>query len=366
MSNEAQRSVKTLGLFEKRIPGDDGLMELARRRFSEAGMGAEMHAATPEQLDWSLQFRPGSQAPVVVHLPRDFNLGDEESRKRIVQFAARFAGQVYGLVVHDHPAMAARRDEYIAAAWKIDDQLEKIAACPILFVEYAAGLEPADFERFFSETLDLERISACIDIGHAGIRAARVAYARSHRGDDISALKSQPPGLRQVMNDVDKAVAEGAATVLDLVAALSKLKKPLHFHLHDGHPLSTFSPFGVSDHLSFETEIPVNFKHLGRRSVATMFGANGLAKLVARVIELNDPTLISFTLEIHPTAQRLALGDASSLFQHWTDKTNAEQMNHWLSVLSRNHALLRQAIEAALSPMANKIGDESGSGPCAI
>lgn len=347
MNNERQRSEKTLGLFEKRIQGDDGLMALARRRFSEAGMGAEMHAATPEQLDWSLQFRPGSEAPVVVHLPRDFNLADDGSCQRIVQFARRFAGQVYGLVVHDHAALAARREEFVAAAWKIDGQLENIEGCPILFVEYAAGLEPADFMRFFPETLDLDRISACIDIGHVGIRAARAAYAKTHRGEDICALKAQGPGLRQVMTDVDKAVAEGAATVLDLVTALSKLKKPLHFHLHDGHPLSTFSPFGVSDHLSFETEIPLNFKHLGRRSVATMFGANGLRKLVALVIELNDPRLLSFTLEIHPTAQRLALGDASSLFDHWTDKTNAEQMNHWLAVLSRNRALLRQAIEAA-------------------
>jgi hypothetical protein len=348
MSNVTLGSVKTLGLFEKRIQGDDGLMELARRRFSEAGMGAEMHAATPEQLDWSLKFRPGREAPVVVHLPRDFNLVDEKSCKRIVEFATRFAGEVYGLVLHDHAAMAARMDEYIAAAWKIDDQLEKIAGCPILLVEYAAGLEPGDFARFFSEIRDLDRISACIDIGHVGIRAARAAYAGKHRGEDICALKSQGPRLRQVMTDVDEAVAEGRAIVFDLVAAVSKLKKPVHFHLHDGHPLSTFSPFGVSDHLSFEVEIPLNFDHRGRRSVPPMFGPDGLAKLVASAIELMGPSLISFTLEIHPTGQRLPLGDASPLFEHWTDKTNAEQMNHWLAVLSRNHDLLRQTIEAAL------------------
>ena len=41
----------TLGLFEKRIEGDDALMELARLRFQQAKMGAEMHAATPEQLE---------------------------------------------------------------------------------------------------------------------------------------------------------------------------------------------------------------------------------------------------------------------------------------------------------------------------
>jgi len=39
----------TLGLFEKRIEGDDALLELARLRFKQARMGAEMHAATPQQ-----------------------------------------------------------------------------------------------------------------------------------------------------------------------------------------------------------------------------------------------------------------------------------------------------------------------------
>ena len=56
---------------------------------------------------------------------------------------------------------------------------------------------------------------------------------------------------------------------------------------------------------------------------------------------------LSFTLEIHPTGGRLGLADAAGLFRHWTDKTNAEQMNHWLSVLQVNHALLRQAIQDA-------------------
>jgi hypothetical protein len=77
------------------------------------------------------------------------------------------------------------------------------------------------------------------------------------------------------------------------------------------------------------------------------------------------PSLTSFTLEIHPTSQRLPLGDASSLFEHWADKTNAEQMNHWLAVLARNHVLLRQAIEAAL-PVITSIPAEPDSGPCAI
>jgi hypothetical protein len=241
--------------------------------------------------------------------------------------------------------MAAKIEEYISAAWRLEGQLEKIAQCPMVFVEYAAGLEPADFVRFFTRILDLDRISACVDIGHVGIREARAVYARSHRGEDICALKSQPNWLPAVMADVQAAVASGAVVTLDLVERLAQLKKPLHFHLHDGHPLSTFSPFGVSDHLGFFAEIPLNFEFDGRRAVSPMFGPAGLSKLVGRAVELLGPGRCCFTLEIHPTGERLALDSAASLFNHWTDKTNAEKMNHWLAVLCRNHQCLRQATD---------------------
>ena len=347
MSRLDRSKVMTLGLFEKRIEGDDSLMELARRRFQEAGMGAEMHAATPEHLEWMMKFRPSENAPVVVHLARNFHLADEQSQKRIVDFATRFAGRVWGMVIHDHAALAARPQDYIAAAWQMDDQLEKIKQCPMLFVEYAVGLEPDDFARFFSAIPDLDRISACIDIGHVGIREARAAYARSHGGEEICALKSPSARHPEVMADVDAAVSSASAAVLSLVERITALKKPVHFHLHDGHPLSTFSPFGVSDHLSFFTEIPLNFEYRGRRAAAPMFGPAGLSKLVARAVELMGHRRSSFTLEIHPTGEQLPLGEAAALFEHWTDKTNAEKMNHWLAVLRRNHLWLRQALRAA-------------------
>jgi hypothetical protein len=364
VSRKDQLNVRTLGLFEKRIEGDNYLMELARRQFSEAGMGTEMHAGTPEQLEQVMQFRPSEQAPVIVHLPRDFNLVEEQSQSRILDFARRFAGQISGLVLHDHVAMAARRNDYVEAAWKMDDRLEKIRGCPMIFVEYAVGLEPVEFAQFFWAIPDLERISACIDIGHAGIRAARAAYARNHVGEDICAIKTQAVRLPQLMTDVETAVNSGSAAVLELLEVISTVKKPVHFHLHDAHPLSTSSPFGVSDHLSFLAKIPLSFEHHGLRTVAPMFGPTGLSKLVARTLDLLSPQRISFTLEIHPTGERMPLGDAASLFDHWIDKTNAEQMNHWLSVLSRNHLLLRQAIQAALPPDFSPAAAELDSGLC--
>jgi hypothetical protein len=364
MSRLDQSEVMTLGLFEKRIEGDDRLMELARLRFQEAGMGAEIHAGTPEQLKWMMKFQPAGRTPVIVHLPRDFHLAEELSRRRIVDFAERFAGHVWGMVIHDHAAVAEHTQDYIAAAWEMDDQLEKINKCPMLFVEYAAGLEPRDFARFFAAIPDLGRISACIDISHAGLREARAVYARCHGGADICALKSQGDGPPQVMADMEAAVSSGSAAVLDLVERIAALKKPVHFHLHDGHPLSSFSPFGVCDHLSFWAEIPLNFEYRGRRAVAPMFGPAGLSKLVARAVELVRPRRSSFTLEIHPTGERLPLDDAAPLFEHWTDTTNAEKMNHWLSVLSRNHLLLRQAIQATSPPDAGQAAAVLDPEPC--
>src|SRR5260370_39534017 len=152
------------------------------------------------------------------------------------------------------------------------------------------------------------------------------------------------------MEDVEAAVKAGATAAVELAERMAALKKPVQFHLHDGHPLSNFSPFGVSDHLSFFTEIPLNFEYRGRRAVPSMFGPAGLAKLVARSVELIGRQHVSFTLEIHPTGEQLPLGDAAWLFAHWTDKTNAEKMNHWLSALSSNHRLLRQAVESSGAP----------------
>jgi hypothetical protein len=350
MSNKDQQRIRTLGLFEKRFDGDNCLMDLARHRFMKSGMGAEMHADTNENLDWTMSYRPSEAAAVVVHLPRDFNLLEIQSRARILEFSTRYAGRVDGFVLHDHPTMATRKKEYIDAAWEMDGQLEKIRGCPMLFIEYAAGVDPNDFAGFFEAIPDLDHISTCIDIGHVGIRAARAGYAKTHAGEDICALKSQPARLPQVMPEVEAAVTSAPAVVLDLVERISTLKKPVHFHLHDGHPLSTFSPFGVSDHLSFLSEIPIGFEYRGARAVAPMFGSSGLEALVSKAVSHLGSRRLSFTLEIHPTGERLPLGNAASLFGHWADRTNAEKMNHWLMLLDQNHLLLQKALQAAAMP----------------
>jgi len=53
-------------------------------------------------------------------------------------------------------------------------------------------------------------------------------------------------------------------------------------------------------------------------------------------------------LEIHQVEGRLPLGDASRLFAHWRDLTNAERMNYWLSVLGENAILVSECLAASV------------------
>lgn len=335
----------TLGLFEKRIDGDDALMELARLRFRQARMGTEMHAATPQQLEGIMRFRPTTDSPVVVHLPRHFNLLNQEHQGQITQMASAFAGRIYGMVMHDHADLVSRSVDFVRAARTLESRLAQIRGCPLLFVEYAAGLEPRMFARFFESIRELRYISSCVDVGHVGIQQARNAYTGRHPGEDICALKGQPWRIPELFSEVETATGAALPTVLELIEALGKLAKPVHFHLHDGHPLSTFSPFGVSDHLSFLIEVPLDFEYRGRRSVPLMYGLSGLQQIVRRAIQAIGRERMSFTLEIHPGQGQFALGDAALLFKHWADKTNAERMNQWLAVLRENHVALLEALK---------------------
>ena len=389
-------------------------MELARRRFQQAEMGAEMHAGTADDLEQVMRFRPSTETSVVVHLPRHFNLSEEQSRNQIVQLASRFAGRIYGMVLHDHADLVEHPQAYQDAARDLEHRLERALRMG------SAGDSPApvgdspngmaednamkrdrhsDSERarqfrrasrptgqasrlcyptatLLTVSRHLSQVHSCSSntqrvwtqnsLPNSLTRSARTPtsapvltsatweFARPGtsmrnfiRPKIFCALKSNPSALPGVIADVESAVAAALPTVLRLVEEIGRLGKPVHFHLHDGHPLSTFSLFDVSDHLSFFTEIPLDFTYRGRRFLPPMYGPAGLSKIVTTALEAIEPDRVSFTLEIHPTADRLALGDAADLFSHWQDKTNAEMMNHWLGVLLRNHELLLQAIRAA-------------------
>jgi hypothetical protein len=333
---------RLLGLFEKKFEGDDALLELARLRFIEAGLGMECHAGTAAELEQLLSLSPDPEASVTAHLSRSLNLLEERDRQRVMDFARIFRRKIYGLVVHDQREIADRFDEYVAAACALESALRDIEASPYFFLEYATGLDPELFVRLFRSLKNTELLSACIDIGHLGLRRVREVYSISHPGKDVCDVKPDDGKLSQIIEDVQYAVRAAVDHVVGVVRELASLGKPLHFHLHDGHPLSTYSPYGVSDHLSFLAEIPIPFDYGGRRSLPPMFGLRGLGKIIGESLALLRPELLSFVLEIHPTEGRLPLGNAQSMFRHWQNKLNAERMNFWLSILAQNRILVSE------------------------
>jgi len=338
-----------LGLFQKRFEGDDALLRLAALRFRQANLAPEFHASSPEELDGLLGFLPEKSPFAIVHLRREIDLMEPEGRLETAGFASRAGGRIAGVVVHDQPAAAERPDEYVSALEKLESELQSVGGINYVFIEYAAMMEPRAFTGIFSRIEGLPHISACVDTGHIGLFAARRAHGMRHPGQDVCGLSPGDPELPDVVEDVEEAVGSALPAVLDTIKslgkALGKTEKPVHFHLHDGHPLMSLSPHGLSDHLSFLGDIPLPFEHKGRRSLGPMFGPRGLSAIVGAALDSFGTRRVSFTLEIHPDGERLALGADAGIFGHWSDLTNAEKTNRWLDVLAKNRALLAEAIE---------------------
>ncbi len=339
------QSPRLLGLFQKRIDGDDALLNLARVRFNEMGLGAEFYAETTEELSHLLTFKPETECPSATHLRRGINLLKEEDLNLVIGFAEKFKGRVFGFVIHDQAEILTRFGEYLSALRRLESEYNKIQGSPYLFIEYAVGLAPSAFVHLAETMKGLQRISCCIDIGHIGLWQVRTAYSKGHYGKDVCSLTPDDSGLPEVIEDVQSGVRSALDTVLNIVRALGCLGKPVHFHLHDGHPLSITSSFGIFDHLSFLSKIPVPFEYKGKRSLDPMFGPSGLSSIVCESLKRLGSEQVSFSLEIHPAPGRLPLGDASYLFDHWNEKTNAERMNHWLWVLSQNHQLVQNSLK---------------------
>ncbi len=335
---------RILAPLEKKVSGDDTLLNLARLHYQEAGLGIEIYANSTEHLAQLLDFRPAPEAPVAVHLPRELNPLKPEDREILASFARCSADRVFGIVLHDQHETVTLKDEYLAALRELNSRLTDIPGSPYLFIEYATGLEFEHFVSLFDSIQDLDLVSACVDIGHFGIAQARAVYSQKHPLQDICSLTPDDPHLIDIIDDIHDAVDSALPLVLEILAVLTRINKPLHLHLHDGHPLSTGSPYGISDHLSFLDEIPIPFEYRGKHSLPLMFGPSGLSQVTARACDTLALHLLSFTLEIHPDDGRLALGSQASLFHHWEDKTNAEIMNHWLSVLLQNHRLLLESL----------------------
>ncbi|HYZ53419.1 MAG TPA: hypothetical protein VE733_07955 [Streptosporangiaceae bacterium] len=327
-------------LFQQRYAGDDALLRLAGLRFAQEGLAAETYADTPDELDRLLPYVPPHSRLPTVHLNRGLNMLREQDRGVVEEFAARFAGRLSGMVVHDHADMGEQTQRSVAALRELDRRIAHWPGAPQVFVEYAAGLEPGWFAELAEQLKDADRISCCIDVGHVGIRQASARFARDHPGLSLRSLSPADERLPGLAADVQDAVASVVQDVQDMTRAIGRLGKHLHFHLHDGHPLVG----GLSDHFTFLKRLPVPFSHEGRQSLDMMYGPAGLAAITATAAEACGLDRVSFTLEIHQVEGRLPLGDAEGLFRHWQDVTNAERMNYWLSVFAQNAMLVDAGI----------------------
>jgi hypothetical protein len=333
-------------LFYRRVAGDDALLELAGLRFAQTGLAAETYAETPDELEHVLRFVPPHRHLPTVHLNRGINLLHEQGRATVEEFADRFAGRVGGLVVHDQRDMGDQTDRLLTVLNELNARLCERPDSPFIFLEYAAHLEPSWFVEVAEKLQDAERVSVCIDIGHLGIWHASARFARSHPGLNLRDLHPGDARLPELAADVQDAVGSAVGDVIDVIRSIGRLGKRLHFHLHDAHPLIR----GLADHFSFLIRLPIPFSYQGRRSLSMMYGPGGLAAVLSAAIEACGLQQVSFTLEIHQVEGRLPLADASPLFSNWSDTTNAERMNYWLSVLSENALLASQTIAELSQP----------------
>lgn len=322
------------GLFEQRHAGDDALLRLMRLRFEQAGLGAELHPRDPDDLERLLAFAPDTGLLPTAHLDRGLDLLAVDDRECVATFARRFAGRMAGFVVHDQPHLAERTDEFVVALRDLDDATA--GQGPVVFVEYAAGHPPGWFADLAMRVADLRAVSFCVDTGHVGIHQAHRAFAAARPDVTFTRLQSDDALLARHIDDVQDAVATALPTVLALTRDLARAGKPLHLHLHDGHPLIA----GLSDHISFVSRVPLSFAHDGRWSLDTMYGPDGLRAIVDTAVSSAPDAPPSLMLEIHQTEGRRPLADAAHLFGHWTDRTNAERTNHWLAVLAETARLL--------------------------
>lgn len=305
-------------------------------------MPCEVYADNPDQLEHLLKFLPEHRTLPVVHLNRSANLLDAAGRSLVEAFVSQFAGRVGGLVVHDKREMIDRLPEVVSALRDLGSASgPNRAGRPMVYLEFATGLPVDRFVDLAHQITDVEFASMCIDMGHVGIQQAKRSLRAARPDVAGTDLSAEDPGLPGVVEDVQAATRTALPAVLELTDLIGVIGKPVHFHLHDGHPLVP----GLSDHFSFLTWVPVPFSVAGRYALPSMFGPPGMAEILRTAVRACASGAASFTLEIHQVEGRLPLANATGLFEHWHDLTNAERMNYWLKVLADNHLLATAALD---------------------
>lgn len=340
-----ERMPNIMAIFNRMIEGDDALLLLAARRFAEAGIGAEIYPGSPENFASARRFLSDSTI-CTAHLPHALDSSTPDGAERVLAFIDAAAGRLRGMVSHDSRRMAADLSATYETFARLDEQLRESGG-PALYIEYACGLP---FEQYLELIGGLERfefIGSCVDIGHLAIQACRDEYAQAWPDADVCAIKPDHPHLGALLPEIQAAVERAFVRVLVAVYELSARKVPLHIHMHNGHPLSTFSPYHVCDHLSFFWTIPLPCEYNGRRSVDGFYDLRRLEKLFGVLRDSGNLSRMNLMLEIHPQPGRRPLEEHSDLFAHWSDLTNAESMNYWLDLICQNAMIVRSLLQPA-------------------
>ena len=322
-------------LFRRHLPMSGG-GGMAGKRFRIP----QVHN-TPDQLERELKFLPPHPALPVVHLNRQVNPLHENGQSLIEAFIRQFRGRLLGLVIHDRAEMASHIPEVVSAMRKVTAAGGRSGG-PLVFLEYAAGMEPGIFVELAQQLAEIDDASVCIDIGHIGIRESRRRLKDMHPALDLGTLRRETGRAPELISDIQRATRSSLEVVLDMIRSLGSTGKPLHFHLHDGHPLLP----GLADHYSFLIRLPTPVAWKGRYSLEPMYGLHGLTQVLAAMARNCPFDRSSITLEIHQSEGRLPLGNAARLFAHWVDLTNAERMNYWLSVLSDNYTIATTILDS--------------------
>ena len=333
------------GLLNYHIKGDEALLHLGHDRYEIAGIGAELHPASPEHLSQILKFAPAGRTSTV-HLPYSVVL-DHDDTDTICDFVFAGGSKISGFVLHD--SMSYRDDissgiEYIK---RLSSKLEGKTDA-FVCVEFAVGLP---FEVYFDlimQIKDLPNIGACIDIGHIGINATVADFYRTHPSIYVRDLKPDPGMSLETFYKIEQSTLAGRNCAFKYIEQICKSGAYVHFHLHDGHPMSTFSPYGVCDHLPFFMEIPTLLPEIG--AIGGMYGVSGLRHILELAITNIPQQRRTFTLEVHPQpGAKKVLREHMKYFANWSDMTNAYAMNYWMELVIQNSIIFKDLCRDILS-----------------
>ena len=225
-------------LFLERYAGDDALLKLAGLRFGQEGLAAETYADTPDQLDRVLPYVPPHPRLPTVHLNRGLNMLRERDRGVVEEFAARFAGRLSGIVVHDQADMGGQTGEPGGRAAGPGPPPGPLARCA-LGVPRVCGAPGARLVRRGGRAAEGRRPDQLLH-RHRSRRYQAGVTPGSRAIIRVSACGACPPPTNACPAWSPTSRTPWRArcrTLLAMTGSIGRLGKNVHFHLHDGHPL---------------------------------------------------------------------------------------------------------------------------------